>query len=80
MHSPPVKYLILIEAAGAMQARLFDAQRRHVADLDSATEEIPGMLTGLRPTPGADPELWGSALKGHSEAECREAQVYTLPV
>lgn len=80
MHSPPVKYLILIEAAGAMQARLFDAQRRHVADLDSATEEIPGMLAGLRPTPGADPALWGSALRGHSEAECREAQVYTLPV
>ena len=80
MHSPPAKYLVLIEAAGAMTARLFDAQRRHLADLDAASEEIPALVAGLTAEAGADAAVWGSALRGHSAAELRAAQVFSLPV
>jgi hypothetical protein len=80
MHSPPARYLILIEASGAMTARLFDAQRRHLSDLDAATEEVPDLIAGLSAERGADEREWGPALAGHSAAERAAAQVYTLPV
>lgn len=80
MHNPPARYLVLIDAAGAMTARLFDAQRRHVADFDAGTEEVPVMLAGLSPQQGALGPEWARALAGHSEQERRAAQVYILPV
>lgn len=80
MHGPPVKYLVLIETSGAMVARLFDAQHRHVADIDAATEEIPPMIAGVTPQQGADTAVWAQALAGHSPAERRAAQVFSLPL
>lgn len=80
MHSPPAKYLVLIEAAGAMTARLFDAEHRHLADLDAASEEIPALIAGIEAERGADPSAWGAALRGHSAAELHAAQVFHLPV
>lgn len=80
MHSPPARYLVLIEASGTMEARLFDAQRRHLADLDAATEELNKMIAGLTPQCGAEAAEWGSALVGHSVEERCAAQVFTLSV
>ena len=80
MHSAPVKYLILIEAAGPMVARLFDANRVHVLDIDASSEEVAVMTAGLVPEQGADDAAWAKALVGHNAAERRAAQVYTLDV
>jgi hypothetical protein len=80
MHSPPAKYLVLIDASGAMTARLFDAQLRPLMDFDATTEEVPAMLAGLSPQQGATSPDWVRVLAGHSERERREAQVYTLAV
>jgi hypothetical protein len=80
MHKPPVKYLILIDAGGSMVARLFDGSRRLVTDIDAGSEEVAVMTTGLAPTyDGADP-AWSQALAGHSVAQRRAAQVFTLDV
>lgn len=81
MLSPPARYLVLIDAAGAMTARLFDAQLRHLMDFDASTEEVPVMLAGLTPErDGATAARWDRALAGHNEQERREAQVYALSV
>ena len=80
MHSTPVKYLILIDASGAMVARLFDAQRVHVSDIDASSEEVAVMTTGLTPAQGADDAAWARVLSGHNADERRAAQVYTLDV
>jgi len=81
MHSsPPAKYLVLIDAAGAMTARLFDAQRQHIVDFDASTEEVPVMLAGLTPQLGALGPEWARALAGHSQQERGAAQVYTLAI
>lgn len=78
MHSTPVKYLVLIDASGAMVARLFDGQRRHVNDIDASSEEVAVMTTGLAPAKGADDAAWAQALAGHNADERRAAMVYTL--
>lgn len=80
MHSAPARFLVLIDAAGAMTARLFDAQMRHLSDFDASTEEVPVMVAGLEAREGADTPEWRLALAGHSERERCEARVYTLPV
>jgi len=79
MHTPPVKYLVLIDASGAMTARLFDADRHHVSDIDASSEEVAVMTAGLAPVQGAD-DSWAAALAGHNADERRAAQVYTLDV
>ncbi|MEO8299455.1 MAG: hypothetical protein ABI574_16785 [Burkholderiales bacterium] len=76
----PARYLMVIESSGSMVARLFDAQHRHLSDFDAGSEEVSVMTTGLQPTRGADPQLWGNTLTGHSAAERAAAQVYTLDV
>jgi len=80
MHNPPVKYLILIEAGGPMVARLFDAHRVHVLDIDASSEEVAVMTAGLVPEQGADDAVWSKALEGHNAAERTAARVYTLDV
>jgi hypothetical protein len=80
MHQAPAKYLVLIDSAGAMTARLFDAQRLPVAEFDASSEEVAVMTAGLTPSKGADGAGWARALAGHSERERREAEVYTLDV
>ena len=80
MHQPPVKYLVLIESAGSMVARMFDAQRVHLGDFDASSEEVAVMTRGLTPTRGADGDGWAAVLAGHSASERRAAEVYTLDV
>jgi hypothetical protein len=74
------RYLVVIDAAGAMLARLFDAQRAPLAEFDAAAEEVALMTQGLQPARGADGREWDDALRGHSAAERRAADVYTLDV
>jgi hypothetical protein len=80
MHQPPAKYLVLIDASGAMTARLFDARRAPVADFDASSEEVAVMTAGLEPVRGAAGPEWAKALAGHNDQERREAAVYTLDV
>lgn len=80
MHKAPAKYLVLIDASGAMVARLFDAARVQVNDFDASSEEVAVMLSGLTPAAIGDTPEWQNALRGHSAAERRAAQVYTLDV
>ena len=74
------RYLVLIDAAGSMVARLFDEQRRSVAEFDASSEEVAVMTTGLHPGKGAEAAIWNEALHGHSLQERLAADVYTLDV
>lgn len=77
----PARYLMLIvDATGVTAARLFDAERRPVADFDAGAEEVAVMTQGLAPARGADAAEWDRALSGHSADERRAAEVYTLDV
>jgi hypothetical protein len=76
----PAKYLVLIDAAGEMVARMFDADLRLVSEFDAGSEEVAVMTTGLRPERGALGALWDKALKGHSAEERAAADVYMLDV
>lgn len=80
MHSAPVKYLIVIDAGGSMVARLFDANRVHVLDMDASTEEVVDTVEGIAPMHGATGREWDFALAGHTAAERAQAQVYALAV
>jgi hypothetical protein len=80
MHSTPGKYLILIESAGAMVARLFDAHRVHLSDIDASSEEVAVMTKGQVPQREGTSNAWTRALAGHNAAERAAAQVYTLDV
>lgn len=75
---PPARYLVLIDAGDGMVARLFDAGRRHVIDIDASSWEVAEMTAGRMPAEGADHAEWGSALEGHSDAQLRAARIYTL--
>lgn len=76
----PAKFLVLIDAGGAMVARLFDEGRVQVAEFDAASEEVAVMTSGLVPGQGADASDWDRPLQGHNRQERREARVYTLDV
>lgn len=78
--SRPARYLLIIEAGGETLARLFDAERRHLADVDASSEEVAVMTTGLEPQRGVDAADWGRALDGHNAAERGNARIYTLDV
>ncbi len=79
-HRAPVRYLVVIDAGGSLLARLFVDTREQVAEIDAATEEAAQMTAGLTPAKGADGPEWDRALEGHSAAERRVADVYTLDV
>jgi hypothetical protein len=78
--SPPARYLLIIEGGGETVARLFDAERRHLADVDASSEEVAVMTAGLQPQRGVAAAEWGHALDGHNPGEQRDARVYTLDV
>lgn len=61
-------------------ARLFLDTRELVSEFDAGTEEAAQMTAGLVPSKGADGPEWDRALAGHSDAERRAADVYTLDV
>ena len=77
---PPARYLVVIDAAGAMVARLFNAARELVAEFDAGTEEVALMARGLAPALGALGAEWDRGLDGHSHSERAGAEVYTLDV
>lgn len=79
-HRPPARYMVVIRAGGVGVARLFLGNREQVAEFDAGTEEAAQMVAGLAPAGGADGPDWDRALQGHSAAERRAAEVYTLHV
>jgi len=82
-HTPlrqPARYLVVIESAGAMIARLFVDSRELVAEFDASTEEVAQMTQGLMPVTGALGPEWDRALDGHSASERAAAEVYTLDI
>lgn len=80
VYKKPAKYLVIIDAAGSMVARLFDAQRRELAEFDASSEEVAVMTQGLRPAKCAAAPEWDGALDGHNLIERIAADVYTLDV
>lgn len=80
MHSPPAKYLVVIDAGGAMVARLFDAQRRPLGEFDASSEEVAVMTSGLAPARSGLDADWAQVLSGHNPDERAAAEVYTLDV
>lgn len=78
MHSPPAKFLVLIDAGGSMVARLFDANRAPLTDFDASSEEVAVMTSGLTPQRSALEPAWAKALAGHNPDELAAAEVYTL--
>jgi hypothetical protein len=79
-HRPPARYLVLIDDAGAMIARLFTEARQQVAEFDAGTEEVVQMTAGLRAETGAAGAEWDRALGSHSAVERGAARVFTLGV
>lgn len=79
-HRKPARYLIVIDAGGAMVARLFLNTRELVAEFDAAVEEVALMTKGLVPGVGALGSEWDRALQGHSAIERVSALVYTLDI
>lgn len=78
MQSSPARYLVLIESAGGMVARLFDAHHAHLIDFDAASEEVAVMTSGVTPVRGALGPEWGVSLEGQSVAERTAALVFAL--
>ncbi len=79
-HRKPARYLVLIDASGSMVARLFLETREQVGEYDAGAEEVASMTTGRAPVVGAGGPEWDRALDGHSDAERRTAEVYTLDI
>lgn len=79
-HRKPARFLVVIDSGGYVVARLFLDTREQVAEFDAGTEEAAQMTAGLVPCKGADSPEWDRALEGHSDAERRDADVYTLDV
>jgi hypothetical protein len=77
MHKP-ARYLVVIDSAGEMVARMFDADRKLIVDFDASSSEVAVMTQGLRPTQGATDPAWNTVLGGHSAKERAQAEVYTL--
>lgn len=77
---PASRYLVLIESAGSVLARLCLDTRVQVAEFDASTEETGSMTHGLTPVKGAQGAEWDNTLAGHSAAERAAAEVYTLSV
>ena len=74
----PARYLVIIESAGAMVARLFDARHGHLSDFDASSEEVAVMTAGIAPAHGVEGSEWGLAMDGHSPAERAAALVFAL--
>ena len=72
------RYLVVIEAGGVALARLFDRERRQVAEFDASTEEVAVMTRGLVPDRSAADATWDAALDSHDASERAAAEVYTL--
>ena len=76
----PAKFLVVIDSAGEMVARMFDAQRRMMVDFDASSSEVAVMTQGIEPSRGAAGKEWDDALGGQSRREREQAEVYALDV
>lgn len=74
----PVRYLVVIDSAGSMIARLFLDTREMVSEMNAAVEEVTSMTAGLIPVIGATSPEWDSVLAGHSDADRADARIYPL--
>lgn len=79
-HRQPVRFVVVIDAAGSGLAMLCLATRERVAEFDAGAEEVSSMISGIMPTVGAPGPEWDAALRGHTPAERREARVYALDI
>ena len=79
MHKP-VKYLVLIDAAGSPVARLFDADQAHILDIDATSEEVVDMTGGHTPEYNGADARWDKTLQGHTSQERETAQIFTLDI
>ncbi|MEO6032947.1 MAG: hypothetical protein ABIP61_13775 [Burkholderiaceae bacterium] len=79
-HRRPVRYVVIIEAAGAAVARLFLDTREAAGEFDAAAEDVARMTQGLMPTRGASGPEWDRALSAHRADERAAAEIYTLAV
>lgn len=79
-HRQPARYLVLIDNAGTMVARLFTESREEAGEFDAGSEEVALMTRGLSPRQDAGEPAWDDALEGHSRSERAAADVYTLDV
>lgn len=79
-HRQPARYMVVIETADAMVARLFLDTRVPVGEFDASSEEVAAMTQGQVPAAGAAGPEWDHALEGHTAAERAAAQVYTLDI
>jgi hypothetical protein len=79
-HEKPARYLVVIDSGGASLARLFLDTREQVAEFDGGSEEVSMMSAGLQAAQDAAGPEWDHALAGHSAAERKAADVYTLDV
>ena len=77
-HREPARYLVVIESAGSMVARLFLENRAEVGEVDAGSEEVAMMTKGLKPEQSAGNADWNAALEAHSADERAPADVYTL--
>lgn len=77
-HRAPARYLVVIESAGSMVARLFLESREEVAEFDAGSEEVALMTKGLKPRQDAHEAVWDAALGANSADERKRADVYTL--
>lgn len=76
----PAKFLVVIDSGGEMIARMFDAERRLMAEFDASSSEVAVMTQGLKAQRSAAEEVWSTALRGHSRSEREQAEVYALDV
>ena len=79
-HREPARYLVIIESAGSMVARLFLDNREEVGEFDAGSEEVAQMTIGLRPTQDAGDPSWNDALGAHNAPERAAADVYVLDI
>jgi hypothetical protein len=77
-HRLPVRYLVVIDAGGAMVARLFLATRELVNEFDAAVAEVSNLTAGLVPSIGALGAEWDAGLESYSSVQRASAEVYTL--
>ncbi|AKJ29812.1 hypothetical protein [Caldimonas brevitalea] len=74
----PARFLVLIESGGPMVARLFDAQKVQLTEIDATSEEVAVMTSGVMPRRASDDPGWAAALQGHSAQERQAALVFDL--
>jgi hypothetical protein len=74
------RYLVVIDAGGAMVARLFLDSLEQVAEIDAGTEEVGQMTMHRQATGDASDPRWDRALGGAVARQRAQARVYVLDI